>query len=420
MGDTFNAFVKFISDDPIMLGLCIAIIVLVIAFIIVLILGRKKETKDERKLENTSELLKTEINLDTLKSTQEYSVSELQGLTEEPSVTETVEESPIETTSTSNEPALVEEFYIPEDDEDTSLYRFDGEVPSQENPVETHEEIKLETPNEPKEETLEHMSVPVLGEDLATKTEAPVNIVEQPIELDEPQAPVEPVHVEEPIQATEFASELVSPTLETREEDAMLNMTKEEEEAPSFSFETENGEFVPPEFDNSSIIESTVNPVDTPVEPKVLEKENYSFDSFKISTPDTTTQETEPVVEEKVEEVKEEPVTLESVETVEEEKTVPEATADVELPIMTEPAMDEEKLNEQSSEYSSMNNELPSFEPMEFSNSAIMNNIPDMKDLKEEVKEEEDVDLDLPKLNTNNSGAIDFLSSLKGESFDIK
>ncbi len=78
MGDTFNAFVKFISDDPIMLGLCIAIIVLVIAFILVLILGRKKDDTNDDKHENTQELLKTEVNLDTLKSTQEYSLSELQ------------------------------------------------------------------------------------------------------------------------------------------------------------------------------------------------------------------------------------------------------------------------------------------------------------------------------------------------------
>ncbi len=78
MGDTFNAFVKFISDDPIMLGLCIAIIILVIAFILVLILGRKKDDTNDDKHENTQELLKTEVNLDTLKSTQEYSLSELQ------------------------------------------------------------------------------------------------------------------------------------------------------------------------------------------------------------------------------------------------------------------------------------------------------------------------------------------------------
>ncbi|HBA37610.1 MAG TPA: hypothetical protein DCY94_02710 [Firmicutes bacterium] len=77
MGDTFNAFVKFISDDPIMLGLCIAIIVLIIAFILVLFLGRKKEDSEECIADNTTELLKTEINMDALKSTQEFSLSEL-------------------------------------------------------------------------------------------------------------------------------------------------------------------------------------------------------------------------------------------------------------------------------------------------------------------------------------------------------
>lgn len=77
MGDTFNAFVKFISDDPIMLGLCIAIIVLIIAFILVLFLGRKKDDKEAVE-DTTKELLKTEINMEALKSTQEFSLNELQ------------------------------------------------------------------------------------------------------------------------------------------------------------------------------------------------------------------------------------------------------------------------------------------------------------------------------------------------------
>lgn len=86
MGDTFKAFVKFISDDPIMLGLCIAIIVLVILFFIVLFIGRKKETEEDTIEENTSELLKTEVNLDALKSTQEYNVSELKNAHQEKAI----------------------------------------------------------------------------------------------------------------------------------------------------------------------------------------------------------------------------------------------------------------------------------------------------------------------------------------------
>lgn len=78
MNSTFNAFVAFISDDPIMLGLCIAIIVLVILFIIVLIFGGKKEKSiEDANVDNTQELLKTEVNMDALKSTQEYNLSEI-------------------------------------------------------------------------------------------------------------------------------------------------------------------------------------------------------------------------------------------------------------------------------------------------------------------------------------------------------
>ncbi len=96
MDNSFNAFVKFISDDPIMLGLCIAIIVLVILFIMVLILGRKKDNTIGDKLENTSELLKTEVNMNSLKSTQEFNLEEIQ----EPKVNDSL--SNTNSVSTSN------------------------------------------------------------------------------------------------------------------------------------------------------------------------------------------------------------------------------------------------------------------------------------------------------------------------------
>lgn len=99
MGNTFNAFVKFISDDPIMLGLCIAIIVLIIAFILVLFLGRKKENKEEN-VDNTRELLKTDINIDALKSTQEYNIDDLK--VEEPAKASL----DVEISDSKNEPVL--------------------------------------------------------------------------------------------------------------------------------------------------------------------------------------------------------------------------------------------------------------------------------------------------------------------------
>ncbi len=172
MGDTFNAFVKFISDDPIMLGLCIAIIILVIAFILVLILGRKKDDTNDDKHENTQELLKTEVNLDTLKSTQEYSLSELQNketlseqeaapvsdpLTEPATITNT---EPIEPTP---EPTPVIE----------------------ETPMETFPQPEVQTPvvEEPiievpvTTETPTALEVPVMDTPAPTPTEAPASTI---------------------------------------------------------------------------------------------------------------------------------------------------------------------------------------------------------------------------------------------------
>lgn len=89
MGDTFSSFVKFISDDPIMLGLCIAIIFLVILFLIVLLAGKKKEKPESKDIDNTAELLKTEVNLEALESTKQYSSNELKAF-------EPVKETPVE------------------------------------------------------------------------------------------------------------------------------------------------------------------------------------------------------------------------------------------------------------------------------------------------------------------------------------
>lgn len=78
MSDAFNSFVKFISEDPLMLGLCIAIVVLIVVFIIVLCTGgKKKSVKEEPVEENTTQLLASDINDEPLKSTQEFNMSSL-------------------------------------------------------------------------------------------------------------------------------------------------------------------------------------------------------------------------------------------------------------------------------------------------------------------------------------------------------
>lgn len=76
MSETFKEFVKFISDDPLMLGLCCAIVVLVILFILVLCFGgKKKKTNEEASIDNTASLLKPEAGEEVLRSTQQISLS---------------------------------------------------------------------------------------------------------------------------------------------------------------------------------------------------------------------------------------------------------------------------------------------------------------------------------------------------------
>ena len=71
MSDTISEFTNFISNDPLMLALCIAIVVLIIVFILVLILGKKKDDEEEL-TENTGALLQSDISDANLKSTQEF------------------------------------------------------------------------------------------------------------------------------------------------------------------------------------------------------------------------------------------------------------------------------------------------------------------------------------------------------------
>ncbi len=76
MSDMFSAFTSFISDDPLMLTLCILIILLIIVFFVILFFGNNKNDKDKetKEIENTSSLLKSDLDNEKLKSTQEFSL----------------------------------------------------------------------------------------------------------------------------------------------------------------------------------------------------------------------------------------------------------------------------------------------------------------------------------------------------------
>ena len=81
MGDTIKEFFMFISDNPLMLALCGAIVLLFIILLIVLFAGGKKEKpKKDVKLENTSELFTAPIDNENLKNTKETNVQTVQNV----------------------------------------------------------------------------------------------------------------------------------------------------------------------------------------------------------------------------------------------------------------------------------------------------------------------------------------------------
>lgn len=75
MGDTLNEFVKFIIGDPIMLGLCITIVVLIILFIIVLLMGKRQDRPEVESAEKETEIFKTEIDMSPVMESVSDSVS---------------------------------------------------------------------------------------------------------------------------------------------------------------------------------------------------------------------------------------------------------------------------------------------------------------------------------------------------------
>ncbi len=108
-------------------------------------------------------------------------------------------------------------------------------------------------------------------------------------------------------------------------------------------------------------------------------------------------------------------------ETVEPQVNNIESSMDIEMPLMTDSVKDEEP-----SVYENILADLPEIKVDAFDKTAILKTIPNMMPVEEpaidnppkekEVKESFD-ELDLPKLNTNNTKSV--LNSIKGESFDI-
>ncbi|MCI8498048.1 MAG: hypothetical protein HFG33_01415 [Bacilli bacterium] len=336
MGYTFNAFVKFISDDPIMLGLCIAIVVLVILFIVVLFLGKRSDKKEKENIDNKDNLLKTEINMEPLKDTEQFSLD--------------LQEDNKDSIETTIEPETL----------DTAVENLDlKEMPEQ---VLTLEDVEL--PN---------------FEDIK---EIPVVIEEKPIPI-------------------EFNLEVENaPKLES-ENDSIDNLTVAEPAIPA-SFEDFNIK-TDPNMENKISLEN--------VSTENVDNENLSIIESAV-TP----------VEENIFDIPQTDVKEKRIlETVEPQVNNIESSMDIEMPLMTDSVKDEEP-----SVYENILADLPEIKVDAFDKTAILKTIPNMMPVEEpaidnppkekEVKESFD-ELDLPKLNTNNTKSV--LNSIKGESFDI-
>lgn len=150
MGETINILIKFISEDPIMLGLCFAIIVLIIIFILVLIFGGRKEKKIEEKTipieDNTQTLLKTTIDDEPLRSTQEYSFNMNSELNSNVSDTQSLENIQIlgETSSEEIVPITVDEAMELKNKREMEALKNTIEMPVLTD-MEPEQEIKYET-----------------------------------------------------------------------------------------------------------------------------------------------------------------------------------------------------------------------------------------------------------------------------------
>lgn len=432
MGDTFSAFVKFISDDPIMLGLCIAIIVLVILFIAVLVIGKKREDK-ERERENTAELLKTEVNLEALESTQQYSLDELQGL-KEPKLEEPKEKIPI---------SAIENKAPTEDKFEELIPQTINEEPAIEIPIEVNENVKpLEiqpetTKNEVVTENSPYDSVSKTFDSSAISSNSngfptaeefsypveEVKIVESAIEPLENKeikyVETEEKPITQTIETTEPVMESsVSPIEETdyNGADSLIEFTEKELEATDIENFTSNDEAI--SFD-------PINPFGFNIDREnIFDKEQNGLEELTTSEPLTieNVDSIEPSFEFPVFENK----TSESDIKIEDATNIETLKSNIQN---TEPEQSTVKENMEPFSSIYLNTEtieLPEIKVDSFSKTAILRNLPTMEsmpsienieDLMPNNESEEEIDLPKLSIDPENTSAI---NSIKGESFDIE
>ena len=265
MSDTFNDFVNFISDDPLMLGLCIAVIVLIVIFIIVLCSGGKKKAKKEenKEIENTTQLLAADLNDEPLKSTQEYTLN-------------LKEEENREFEKTINVP-------------DVETLRDD--IVEKEAPISIDEAMNLKTSRE-EDEIKDTIQIPVVEETPAMKVEIPTESILPTIE---------PMDSEDFADAILEANEVELPTMATIEMPKVETPSEVASSTQPFSSVYVNSNDELPKMDTESfskteiirhipVMEETVAK-EEPVTPIVEEPANSTIDDVdlpKLNSSDDT------------------------------------------------------------------------------------------------------------------------------------
>lgn len=427
MGDTFNAFIAFISEDSIMLGLCIAILILIIMFILVLILGKKKDSTKDVSNRDNEELLKTEINMEALKSTSEYKIDELNGeknvvikdeskeeeppvsvvestdveeipvTTEEPvkveiedNSLESEEEKPEEKLAISSEYPTFEDFKITEPEADTSVQELNVTQESADN---LNNIAVIESNAAPVEDVNIENNEPVIEPSIEEDNLESLNIVESTtIPLDESQEVIQ--------DSQDSVLETVLEPVEEKFEDSTENVQNIEEPILQEEIQEEALE------DVNNVGENVFGAQSVPVVDSSLNIFDYSSDSTEEVKDQEVKEPTEelPIITENTEPENGNDLPIELTENVDD-------TQSVELPTMNEE--EEIELPDYSDIYSVDDIELPNINYDEFKTNPFMMNDSTKK---EDNKSEED-DLDLPKLNTNSDSSI---NALHGESFNIE
>lgn len=368
VGKTISAFFQFILDDPIMMGLCIAIVVLIILFIAVLFLGKKSDAKESKETHKEEELLKTEVNLN-VNSEPVSATQNVEPSVETPEIETFTQEPAVEVPVTFEEPTKLE---VPVSEPIKQVVNETVVEPVQENvsPVPSFDDFKIEAPTEEE--------VKVITEELK---------IVQPEQMNETSVVNEPVMEMTSNESNIFDSKVLAPEMDDY---SLENVLAQEPVESNNIFDNPTSM----EMSNPQVVESVVNPI----EEVEVQNETPSIEVVPVVdvNPIGMVQETTSKEENKPEEVSVAPIDT-GVEVAQEE-----SLKDI---------------------YSFDESELPELKLEDFSRTSIIRHMPvldtNTKNILEDKPSEDLDDLDLPKLNTasNNTGVF---NALKGEAFEIK